>query len=305
MFNIQKAVSRLDFAPKLKEIKLTDIKNGVGVFTPVADKTVSFIALKETLKKAGYKLASAKVNVEGKLGRDADAWWIVAGTSGQRFDFEGDNIDQALHGAAANTQIKVAGDWKTVGEGKDAREVISLQPAKKTERLQSDGLKNAARTESVEVVSGEPLSGSPLPVAPIRTTSPGLTVYRGGAFVPRYIYTRQELGTLKVNRNTLLLGFSYTPTQKLQLEVELPVTRISFTDGAASSSESGVGNVTVTGKYRFFRKVEEMGRPPGGGALWTGTSDRDERCSGRAATPGAAVRPPAAFADKWWPLAAR
>jgi len=64
---------------------------------------------------------------------------------------------------------------------------------------------------------------------------------------------------LKVNRNTLLLGFSYTPTQKLQLEVELPVTRISFTDGAASNSESGVGNVTVTGKYRFFRKVEEWG----------------------------------------------
>jgi len=258
VFNIQKAVSRLDFAPKLKEIKLTDIKNGVGIFTPVADKTVSFSALKETLKKAGYKLASAKVNVEGKLGRDADGWWIVAGTSGQRFDFEGESIDQALHGAAPDTQVKVTGDWKTVGEGKDAREVISLQPAKKTERLQSDGLKNAARTESVEVVSGEPLSGSP-PVSPIRTTSPGLTVYRGGAFVPRYIYTRQELGTLKVNRNTLLLGFSYTPTQKLQLEVELPVTRISFTDGAASSSESGVGNVTLTGKYRFFRKVEEWG----------------------------------------------
>jgi len=34
VFNIQKAVSRLNFAPKLNEIEITDIKNGIGVFTP-------------------------------------------------------------------------------------------------------------------------------------------------------------------------------------------------------------------------------------------------------------------------------
>jgi hypothetical protein len=44
VFNIQKAVSRLNFAPKLNEIEITDIKNGVGVFTPKAEKPISFAA---------------------------------------------------------------------------------------------------------------------------------------------------------------------------------------------------------------------------------------------------------------------
>jgi hypothetical protein len=86
VFNIQKAVGRLNFAPKLNEIEITDIKNGIGVFTPKAEKPVSFAALKDTLKKAGYTLASAKIIVSGKLVRDtASGWLIVADTSGQRF----------------------------------------------------------------------------------------------------------------------------------------------------------------------------------------------------------------------------
>ncbi len=56
MYNIQKAVSRLDYAPKLKEIELTDIRKVFGVFTPKPEKPVSFAALKATLKSAGYVL---------------------------------------------------------------------------------------------------------------------------------------------------------------------------------------------------------------------------------------------------------
>ena len=63
-------MSRLDYAPKLKEIKVTDIKKGLGVFTPLPTKPVSFAALKESLKKAGYKLASADITVDGTLTRD-------------------------------------------------------------------------------------------------------------------------------------------------------------------------------------------------------------------------------------------
>jgi hypothetical protein len=58
-------VSRLDFAPKMDEIKITDIKHGLGEFVPKPDKAVSFAALKETLKKAGYTLASADITVSG------------------------------------------------------------------------------------------------------------------------------------------------------------------------------------------------------------------------------------------------
>jgi len=258
VFNIQKAVSRLSYAPKLNEIEITDVKNGIGMFTPKSDRPVSFAALKETLKKAGYTLASAKITVTGKLTRDAAGLSLIAGTSGQRFSLEGEGIDQSL---TADGQAEVRGDWKTAGEGKGAREVITPLPAKKAERSPNEGRESAARTEYVDVATGEPLEGSPSVTSPIRTTSPGLTVYRGGALVPRYVYTRQRLGGLTVDRQTMLLGFSYTPTPRLQVEAELPVTRVSFNDKATSVSGDGVGvgNITVSGKYRFFRKVEAWG----------------------------------------------
>jgi len=73
VYNIQKAVSRLDYAPKLKEIEVTDIKKGLGQFTPKPDKPVSFAALKATLKSAGYVLDAADIAVAGTLEREAGA----------------------------------------------------------------------------------------------------------------------------------------------------------------------------------------------------------------------------------------
>src|SRR4029453_7652687 len=67
---IQKAVSRLDYAPKLKEIEVTDFQKGLGVFTPLPNKPVSFAELKATLKKAGYTLDSADITVIGTLTKD-------------------------------------------------------------------------------------------------------------------------------------------------------------------------------------------------------------------------------------------
>jgi Putative MetA-pathway of phenol degradation len=256
VFNIQKAVSRLNFAPKPNEIEITEIKNGIGVFTPKAEKPVSLAALKETLKKAGYTLASAKITVNGKLARDASGWALLSDTSGQRFALEGEGVELALPDAAPNAQVEVTGDWKTAGEGK---EVISPFPAKKAGRSHNENGDNPAQTEYVDLTSGGHVEGEPLPVAPIRTTSPGLTVYRGGAFTPRYIYMRQQLGGLIVDRNIMLLDFSYTPTPKLLVEAEIPVTWISFKEGAASGNGEGIGNIIISGKYRFFRQVEAWG----------------------------------------------
>jgi hypothetical protein len=95
--------------------------------------------------------------------------------------------------------------------------------------------------------------------APIRTTSPGLTVYRGGAFMPRYEYTRQHLGNLEVSRHTLNFGLSYTPTSTLQLEAQLPYARTAFKDGLQSGSGQGFGNLSLSGKYRFYRALETWG----------------------------------------------
>ena len=240
MYNIQKAVSRLDYAPKLKEIEITDIKKGLAVFTPKPDKPVSFAALKATLKSAGYVLDSADVVVEGTLNKEGEAWIVVAKSSGQKFVLEGLNVQTAVMGLEIDSPIEISGTWKTVGNRTSAREVIT--PAEKKQAHHAGS--------SVDVFFAE---------APIRVTSPGLTVYKGGAITPRLYLIRQSLGTLKVNRQMVDVSLSYTPLSKLQLEAEVPISRTSFQDTATSGSGVGLGNITAWAKYRFFRKVKTYG----------------------------------------------
>ena len=95
--------------------------------------------------------------------------------------------------------------------------------------------------------------------APIRVTSPGLTVYKGGAITPRVYFIRQHLGSLKVNRQMVDVSLSYTPLSTLQLEAEVPISRTSFHDGVTSGSGVGLGNISVWTKYRFFREVKTYG----------------------------------------------
>jgi hypothetical protein len=99
----------------------------------------------------------------------------------------------------------------------------------------------------------------PKPLSPIRTTSPGLTVYKGGAITPRFYLVKQHLGNLEIWRQMFDLSVSYTPTSKLQLEIEVPVSRTEFSDGVRSGSGSGLGNITLWSKYRFFRTVKTYG----------------------------------------------
>jgi hypothetical protein len=101
------------------------------------------------------------------------------------------------------------------------------------------------------------------PPAPIRVTSPGLTVYKGGAVTPRLYFIKQHLGKLEVSRQAFDLSVSYTPSPRVQLEVEVPVSRTSFRNSIASGSTggagTGLGNITLWSKYRFFRKVKTYG----------------------------------------------
>ena len=278
MFNIQKAVSRLDYAPKIKEIKVTDIKKGLGVFTPLPDKPVSFTALKETLKKAGYTLAAADITVGGTLTREGKTWLLVVTVSGQRFALEGDNLKQTLAGLASGSAIEISGDWKTVGEGKNTREVIVPVTGTKAsdEKTSAVGyFEGRSRASEVSIIParyepagvsfsvlGSVMAVSTLPSkrpAPIRVTSPGLTVYKGGAVTPRLYFIKQHLGNLEVNRQLFNLSISYTPSPRVQLEVEVPVSRTSFDNNLSSGSGTGLGNITLWSKYRFFRKVKTYG----------------------------------------------
>ncbi len=274
MYNIQKAVSRLDYAPKLKEIQITDIKNGVGLFTPKAERAVSFAALKTALKKAGYALDSADITVAGTLARDGQKWSLVNDASGQRFSLADEALEKLLTGMAAGTRVEIVGGWRTVGEGSAARETISPRTIKKAEGATSARATRIAPATvgASQVMFIGALFESPQPppiaeiipkpskpLAPIRTTTPGLTVYKGGALTPRLYFIKQHLGNLDVSRQTLDLSFSYTPSPRVQMEIEVPVSRTAFDDGASSGAGVGLGNVTLWGKYRFFRSVKKYG----------------------------------------------
>jgi hypothetical protein len=276
VYNIQKAVSRLEYAPKLKEIEITDIKKGLGVFVPKPDKAVSFAALKETLKKAGYKLDTADITVAGKLVREGDKWLLVNSLSGQKFLLEGKALSALTAGIEPDSPVEITGIWKTAGEGTSAaQEVIELQSVKKAEAATKTNPVSSIRDSSSEkpafrFVNADFVKTSPLSVvesekennkslAPIRTTSPGLTVYQGGAITPRLYFIKQHWENLDVSRQVLDLSVSYTPTPTLQLEAEIPISRMAFDDGANKGSGSGLGNITLWGKYRFFRTVKTYG----------------------------------------------
>jgi hypothetical protein len=270
VYNIQKAVSRLDYAPKLKEIQVTDIQKGLGVFTPRPDKPVSFAALKETLKKAGYTLDSADITVAGALAKDDKGWAVIVQTSGQRLTLEGPNVDSALAGADAGARIEITGDWKTIGAGATAHEAIFPKAGKTsasfrhgasppTSFLTKVNFASEHDNPTVEPASFARTAIPVLPIAPIRVTSPGLTVYKGGAVTPRLYFIKQHLGNLEVNRQLLDISVSYTPSPRLQLEIEAPFSRTSYQNNTASGSGFGIGNLTGWAKYRFFRKVKTYG----------------------------------------------
>ena len=259
MYNIQKAVSRLDYAPKLKEIELTDIKKGLGEFTPKPDKPVSFAALKSTLKSAGYVLDAADISVVGTLSKEGDVWMVVAQPSGQKFVLDGPNVEKVVAGIAPGSSIEISGDWKTTGQGTSAREVITPAENKQAfHKSMSDDLYGAQFIPATFVPS-ETVGPPEPPTAPIRVTSPGLTVFKGGAITPRLYLIRQHLGSLKVNRQMVDVSVSYTPSPRLQLEAEVPISRTSFHTVDQSGSGVGLANITAWAKYRFFRHVKTYG----------------------------------------------
>jgi hypothetical protein len=70
---------------------------------------------------------------------------------------------------------------------------------------------------------------------------------------------RQHLGALTVNRQVLNVSVTYTPTSTLQLEADVPLSRTDYDDRATSGAGAGFGNLTLWGKYRFYRKVKTYG----------------------------------------------
>ena len=239
-------MSRLGYAPKRKDIQITDIKAGTGQFVPKTDKPVSFAALKSELKKSGYVLASAAIKLEGKLLREEDKWHVVTPT--QRF-LVANPTAVLFKDAVADEHVDVVADW--IDPEKGSSELIYVTGLKKLNSvaLFQPGFGAMAFTGGSDVET----------TAPIRVTSPGLTVYKGGAIVPRVFFIKQHLGDLEVRRQVFDLSVSYTPSPRVQLELDVPFSRTSFEDGLTDGSRTGLGNVSVWAKYRFFRKVKTYG----------------------------------------------
>lgn len=244
MYNIQKAVGRLDYAPPVKEVEITDIRKGLAEFKPKPDKPVSYAALHKTLDRAGYVLDAAEITVAGTLEKEGDGWIIVAKSSGQKFLLQGPNVQMLVDGGEAGSPIEITGAWKTIGKGTNAREAITPAAKKQASARFIPGLFAFVDNEAT---------------APIRVTSPGLTVYKGGAITPRVYLIRQSLGTLRVDRQMIDVSVSYTPSPRLQLEAEVPIIRTSFHDTSTSGSNTGLGNIVAWFKFRFFRSVKTYG----------------------------------------------
>ncbi len=138
-----------------------------------------------------------------------------------------------------------------------SREVIAPRAAKLI--AGAPGRSQRSAQWRLPSVSFSPVSVNTNAAAPIRVTSPGLTVYKGGALTPRIYLIKQHLGDVEVNRQVLNLSVSYTPSPRVQLEVEVPISHMSFDDDVDSGSGTGLGNVTLWAKYRFFRKVKTYG----------------------------------------------
>src|SRR6185503_4821667 len=138
--------------------------------------------------------------------------------------------------------------WKTIGAGAAAHESISPSARKPSaggeaslRRVSFPRFAQIRFTEEknsfVEPADLVPTVDAAKPVAPIRVTSPGLTVYKGGAVTPRLYVIQQHLGDLDVDRQMVDVSISYTPSPRVQLEVEVPFSRTAYDDGTTSGSE--------------------------------------------------------------------
>lgn len=100
-------MSRLDFAPKRSEIKVTDVTKGLGRFAPKPDKPVSFDQLTQTLKKAGYTLAEAAITAQGAVENESGKWFLRIPESNQRFELRG------FAALSAGKNMTAGGRWTT------------------------------------------------------------------------------------------------------------------------------------------------------------------------------------------------
>lgn len=241
-------MSRLEFGPDTSQVEITDLKKGLGVFRPKPGKAVSLTQLANALKDIGYKLADAIITLSGTLERSGEDWIVRSSDAKQLFILRGDKVREVAERIGAGKGVRLRGKWQAEFNGSEQREIII--------NAEVEAIPGLPPAEPPAASAALP---APIFATPIRTTSPGTIVYRGGAVVPRWNLIKQSLGDLDVSWNILKFGLAYSPTPRTLVEAEIPYVHTSFRSGSISGSASGLGNIIVWGKYRFYRTLAEWG----------------------------------------------
>lgn len=128
------------------------------------------------------------------------------------------------------------------------------------------------------------LSLLPLSVAqarPIRTNTPGTGVFIGSGLLAQIVCQEQSAGAAELSGCTLVTDFRYTPASHWVFGVRVPYGLDRTLDlGSAERSADGLGDIEVSGKWRFFRQVgpwfDRHAAVEVGVSLPTGDSDLPE-----------------------------
>lgn len=119
------AVSRLSFAPRTQDMKVTDVKTGHFVFAPRPDRPVSREELARSVTRAGYEIEDTSIEVRGTVAAAGDR--LEASGTGQVFSLAGAklaDLREELRKGATAAPLDVRGRWKP-GPGGGVIEVES------------------------------------------------------------------------------------------------------------------------------------------------------------------------------------
>jgi hypothetical protein len=124
--NITTAVRRLSFAPAPRDMKVTDVKKGLFVFTPRPDRPASYKELHDAIVKGGYDIEATAIVVHGTL---REAGRLESSGTGQIFALSGPNLGKLGEAAPPGTVLTLTGSWRSSPEG-ESIEVQSWEVGK-------------------------------------------------------------------------------------------------------------------------------------------------------------------------------
>ncbi|HUO87318.1 MAG TPA: transporter [Thermoanaerobaculia bacterium] len=91
---------------------------------------------------------------------------------------------------------------------------------------------------------------------PIRTNTPGTGVFIGSGLLLQVLCDQRSGGAAELSSCSLITDFRYTPGTDWAFGVRIPlVLDRSLEVGGRELSDSGLGDVEISGKWRFFRQV--------------------------------------------------